>query len=393
MSGLPTRPAMGNGHDTVQDANHHLSANQPFAPPEKPLERNIPMSSFPEPSLSSTVMETSAESNEVRHNEVKEEASVIPATTSQSAAEAVVKDRQACKPEKEYVLKDQVLAKERTKVLVKSRQLEVDPDESLGMSSKSASNPEDGLKKTLENVSKDLNAKKPKGEVLVSPVIQESNKAEEAKLSDGDESLDLSDLSLPDGTEQYVPSAMQDQRRDSKNSDGERAKESGGREDLDVLAGPSKPDVVPDATKSVTEEISEDIPESLALDDSEDHNEDVPVYNEGERTLRSNTENVSLQPKALDVRLDEEEKKDDTNEALRKDERENNADEEGTTVQKAKKEKKPSVSVDGFLALLQAVDADVEVSFSPEALYHSPQCSADMREEITRCAFRILLIN
>ena len=45
---------------------------------------------------------------------------------------------------------------------------------------------------------------------------------------------------------------------------------------------------------------------------------------------------------------------------------------------------KPSVSLDGFLCLLQAVDADVEVSFSPETLYHSPSCSTDMREEIIR---------
>ncbi|KAJ7357406.1 hypothetical protein OS493_024917 [Desmophyllum pertusum] len=54
--------------------------------------------------------------------------------------------------------------------------------------------------------------------------------------------------------------------------------------------------------------------------------------------------------------------------------------------QRTEEEKKPSVSVDGFLCLVQAVDVDVEVSFSPETLYHSPHCSSVTREEVIRAA-------
>ncbi|XP_048586478.1 uncharacterized protein LOC5520708 isoform X2 [Nematostella vectensis] len=40
------------------------------------------------------------------------------------------------------------------------------------------------------------------------------------------------------------------------------------------------------------------------------------------------------------------------------------------------------VSVDEFLVMLSVVDDDIEVSFSPESLYHSPACSTSMKEDI-----------
>ena len=398
---------MESGHDTIQDANHLPPTNQPFVPPEKPLERNIPTSSFPEPSLSSTFVETSMESNDARRNEIQEDVSVSPPSTSQpTPPKPVVKDKEAGKPEKEYVLKHQSLLSEGTEVSVKSRELEVEPGKSPGMTatttSKSAAVPEGGLRESPLVESEDANLKDMKGKAHAQPVLQGSNELKEDELSDEDESLDLSDLSLPDGNEHYIPSALQkEQKNDSKLTKEENRYDADG--DLEVSAGHSKPAVVPDATKSITEDISEDIPESAALDEIEDHR-DLPVYGEGDRTLLSNIENVSKQPEGLHISSDVDEMKKDANEVLHRDVVEKDEsgalhkddvekvtkellpkDETEVSAQvKAEEEKEPSVSVDGFLALLQAVDGDVEVSFSPEALYHSPQCSPDMREEIVR---------
>ena len=371
--------------------NHLPSTNQPFVPPEKPLEKNIPESSFPDPSLSSTAIETSVESNDVRRNEIQDEVSVTLPTTSQSTPpKVVVKNEEAEKPEKENVLRHHGLASEGMGVSVKTPELEVEPAKSAGMTvsmeTKSGGISEHGLQASVAAESEDANTKDIEDEVRVPPVLQEADQLKEDELSDEDESLDLSDLSLPDGNEPYVPSALQtEQRRGSKPEE-----ENVVRKDPEVSAGPSKPAVVPaDATKSITEHISEDIHDSAALEDSEGHN-DLPVYGEEDKTLPKNTENVSKQPELLDVRSDVDKTKKDTNDSLFKDDKEKAVnellpkDEEVTAQEKAEEERKPLVSVDGFLALLQAVDADVEVSFSPEALYHSPQCSSDMREEIVR---------
>ena len=64
---------MTSGHDPTQDMNQRPLANEPIEPPEKPLERNIPTSSFTELSLSSAVMETSAGSNDVRPEKAHED--------------------------------------------------------------------------------------------------------------------------------------------------------------------------------------------------------------------------------------------------------------------------------------------------------------------------------
>lgn len=350
---------MANRQDTAQDTKHlppeTYPTNQPFVPPEKPLERSIPMSGFPDPSLSSTVIETSLESNNARNHEIKEDESVTSPATSQATPNAVTE-----KPEKKNLLKHQGLPSDdvtHTKLSEKAQTFDVEPIKTVQI-------PDYGQQKRTEVDSEDVKNEKLKDEVPLTP--QESNKLKELSDEDEEESLDLSDLSLPDGNEKeglsYVPSQLSKQEKENITAF---------RRDLEVSAGPSNPVAVPDATKSVTEDISEDIPESVALEGEEDFN-DVPVHDEG------SGEQVADQPKMLDVDNDvKDEGEEDVDEVLAE-------DETGVPAQKTEEEKAPSVSVDGFLCLLQAVDADVEVSFSPEALYHSPRCSPDTREEITR---------
>lgn len=352
-----------NGQDTKQLPPEAYSTNQPFVPPEKPLERSIPMSGFPDPSLSSTVIETSVDSSNVHHDHgMKEDKSFTTPTTSQATPNAVV-----VKPGKENLVKQQSLPSEEiTELSEKARKLGVEPVKSVGI-------PQDGNQQNTGVDSEDGKDEELKDKVPLT--LQQSNKLEERSDEDDEESLDLSDLSLPDGNKEglpFMPSQKGPMRHEGKQ---EEANVFHG--ESEVSGGTSNPVVVPDATKSVTEEVSEDIPESVALDGDEDLN-DVPVHNEGEETLTSSGKQVAEQAKMFDVSKDvKDEREEDINEVLAKDEME-------TPTQKTEEERTPSLSVDGFLCLLQAVDADVEVSFSPETLYHSPRCSLDMREEIIR---------
>lgn len=354
---------MANRQDTAHDTRHlppePHSTNQPFVPPEKPLERSVPLSGFPDPSLSSTVIETSLESNIARNHEIKEDDSLTSLTTSQVTPNAVAE-----KPEKENVLKHQVLPSDNvthTEEAEKARKPDIEPVKSV----------EIPQKESIEVDSGDAKSEKLKDDVPLTP--QESNKLKELSDEDDEESLDLSDLSLPDGDEKglsYIPSQKKPSKQEKENATVFRG-------DSEVSAGPSNPAAVPDAAKSVTEDISEDIPESVAMEGDEDFS-DVPVRDEGKETLLSSGEQVVDQPKMLDVvNPAKDEREEDLKEVLAKDEPE-------IPTQKTEEERAPSVSVDGFLCLLQAVDADVEVSFSPEALYHSPRCSSDTQEEIIR---------
>ena len=393
MNGFPTRLVMANGHAATQDANHLHPGNQPFVPPEKPLEANIPTSSFPEPSLSSTVLESSEEGNSVRRNDMQDGVSVTPSTSQSTPPKAVVKDREIGKPEKEYALKPQSLASEGTEMAVKNRELELEPAGSAGItaiSAKSAGISEDGLRRRLGIEPEEADTRDVKDEVRVQPALQETSELKDAELSDEEESLgDLSDLSLPDGNEHYVPSALQNEyRRDSKHAEEEKFNDA--REKQEVLSGPSEPAAVPDTAKSITEDISEDIPESVALDESED-NDEPPVHDERDNAQQNNAETASKPEDVLGDMSGVDKRKMDSNEVLHEEDRGKDSnellskDETAIPAQKNEEEqKKPSVSVDGFLALLQVVDADVEVSFSPEALYRSPRCSSDMHEEIVR---------
>lgn len=393
MGGFPTRPLMANGHAATQDANHLYPGNQPFVPPEKPLETNIPTSSFPEPSLSSTVLESSEEGNSVRRNDMQDGVSGFPFTSRSIPPKAVVKDGEVGKSKKEYALKPQSLANEGTEMAVKNRELELEPAESAGItaiSAKSAGISEDGLRERLGIEPEEADTRDVKDEVRVQPALQESSELKDAELSDEEESLgDLSDLSLPDGNEHYVPSALQNEnRRDSKHTEEEKFNDT--REKQEVLSGPSEPAVVPDSAKSITEDISEDIPESVALEESEDNGE-LPVHDERDNTLPNNAETASKPEDIPGAMSGVDKRKMDSNEVLPEDDREKDSSElpskdetEIPAQVNEEEQKKPSVGVDEFLALLQVVDADVEVSFSPEALYRSPRCSSDMHEEIVR---------
>ena len=313
------------------------------------------MSGFPDPSLPSTVTDTPLESNSVHSRQFKEDDSVtLP--TSQSTSNAAVE-----KPVKENLT--------HTKLSEKARKLDIEPVKTVEI-------PQYGKQERIEFDPEEVKNEKRKDEVPV--VTQESNElkelSDEEEDEDEDESLDLSDLSLPDGGEKYAPSFIPSQKKPSHH---EKEDVAVVRKDSEISSGPSKPVAVLDATKSVTEEISEDIPESVALEGDETLN-DVPAHDERKESLPSSGELVADQPKMLDVDNDvheKDEKEEDLKEVLTKDKAE-------IPAQKMKEERTPSVSVDGFLCLLQVVDADVEVSFSPEALYHSPRCSSDMREEI-----------
>ena len=363
LSDFPTRPVIVNGHDTRQLRPEAYPFNQPFVPPEKPLERGIPVSGFPDPSLSSTVIETSLESSKThRDNGMKEDKSFTTPTTSEAAPNTSV-----VKPAKQNLVKQQSLPSEEiTELSEKPQRLGAAPVKSVEIQ-------QDGL--SQQNTGDDsVNGKNEKLKDKVSMTLQQANKLEERSDDDDDEeSLDLSDLSLPDGNKErlpFIPSQKEPARYEDK-------QEEAFREDLGLSGGTSNPVVVPDATKSITEDISEDIPESVALDDDKDL-DDVPVHDEGEETLTSRGGQAAEQPKEIEISKDvNDEMEKDINEVLAKDDME-------TPLLKTEEDRAPSVSVDGFLCLLQAVDADVEVSFSPETLYHSPRCSSDMREEIIR---------
>ena len=376
---------MTSGHDPTQDLNQRPLANEPIEPPEKPLERNIPTSSFPEPSLSSTLMETSAESNDVRPEKAHEDMYATRPGQRQSVTREEIKDKKESSPES--VVKGQGLGKEKTEVL---RELEAKPEEPTRVKASRAAIPEgisdDVSKGSPERVESDVVIPRESEAEKHAPPILDANELEQAEQSDDDESLDLSDLSLPDGNEPYVPSVLQGDRRLSR----EQAEEKLGRTDPDVPAEPSKPNIVPERSKSFTEEISEEIVDTAPLDDSEGH--DDLVHDEASKILPKNDAEISFSdsPKAQDVRSDEDGKGKVTSENVlepeaEKDERESlQKDGSSRTPQKAAEDKKRSVDVDGFLALLQTIDADLEVSFSPEALYRSAHCSSDLRQEITR---------
>lgn len=362
LSGFPAKVVM-NGQDSKQLPPEAYHANQPFVPPEKPLERSIPLSGFPDPSPSSTVIETTMDISNAHHDHgMKEDKSLTTPTTSEATPNVAV-----VKPAKEKVVKQQSLPSEEiTELSEKARKLGLEPVKSVGI-------PQDGNQQNTEIDSVDGKDEEPKDKVSLT--LQQANKLGEQSDEDHEESLDLSDLSLPDGNKEglpFIPSQEEPVRHEDK-----QEKVNASRGNSELSGGTSNPVVVPDATKSVTEDISEDIPESVALDGDEDLN-DVPVHDEGEETLTSGGEKGAEQPKEFEVSKDvNDERGKDTNEVLAKDEME-------TSLPKTEEKRSPSVSVDGFLCLLQAVDADVEVSFSPETLYHSPRCSSDMREEIIR---------
>ena len=359
LSGFPTRPVTVNGQDTKQLPPEAYPSNQPFVLPEKPLERSIPMSSLQDPSPSSMVVETSigGSSTPLDHGMNEEKSFTTPMTS------VGIPNVAAVKPAKENLVKHRSLPSEEiTQLSEKAQKRGMEPVIT-----------QEGKQQNSSVDSVDGKDEEPKDEVSLT--LQQSNKLEEQSDEDDEESLDLSDLSLPDGNKQglpFIPSQKEPVRHKDKQEEVNVF-----RGDSELSGGTSNPVVVPDATKSVTEDISEDIPESVALDGDEYLN-DVPVHDEGEEILTGSGGKGAEQPKEFEVSKDvNNEKEEDVNEVPAKDEMER-------TSQKTEEERSPTVSVDGFLCLLQAVNADVEVSFSPETLYHSPRCSSDMRGEIIR---------
>lgn len=354
---------MENSLESARDTKHHppedATISQSFVTPEKPLERSNPMSSLKNPPLSSPASGTSVvNTNQEHHLETREDDSAISPTSSQ-ATPNVLTD----KPEKESVLKNESLPAEGSADFKTASKPEVEPVKTVEMSN---GRPQE----EMEVKSVDAKIEERIAEAPGTP--QELHKVREQ--SDDEESLDLSDLSLPDGGDaggiSYVPSQIEHKNVDEPQKD---ATLSG---DLEFSASPSKPAVVQDNSKSFTEDISEHIPESVPSDNDSDA--DIPLHDKVKEKPPSSVEKVTEKSERLHVSDNAEDGEDAGRDEVVGDVK-TEVQAEMTHV-----EIKPSVSLDGFLCLLQAVDADVEVSFSPETLYHSPSCSTDMREEIIR---------
>lgn len=370
---------MRDEHNSSKRANHLFSVNQPIVAPEKPLEGSIPSSTFPEPSLSSTFMDSCQGGKDFHRNETIGDTSTT--LSAESHPRKTMQDREpektgtddaSMRPSPQVVVEGSAISDRSREDVKEAEQREMSSAESFKLS-KDAS-PE-SLGVTKEEKKHSL------------PELQDSNEVKGGEVNNEEESLALSDVSLPDGkVEQYVPSVLQ--RADRRDSGDSVKRIDSAAEEEPNLEEVSKPGIDPNIGVSVTEDISEDLPESVA---SETNVEDDKLLSQ---------ETVS-QPEKLGGPLDENnmainegvenEEKLVSSEVLQRNEEaelEHNLSPEQDTEELALKKmddrKTPLVSSGGFLAMLQAVDADVEVSFSPEALYRSPNCSSDTRHEIVR---------
>lgn len=374
-----TRLTMRDEHNSSKSANDLTSVNQPSVPSEKPLEGSVPSTTFLEPLPSSTLMESTEGGNDFHRNETIEDRS-----TTLSAASYPRKTMQDREPEKTGT--DDASRRPSPQVLV----------EGPGISDRSregateAEHLEIGSAESFK-LAKDVSpeslgvTKEEKKHSL--PELQDSNEVKGGAVNDKEESLVLSDVSLPDGNdEQYVPSVLpRANRRDS----GDSAKTSDlAAEEEPNLKEVSKSVIDPNIEVSVTEDISEDIQQSVASETNIEGDKllsQETVSQAGKLTGASDENNMPINEGA------EKGEKTVSSKVLQRNEVaevEHNLslkqDTEELELKKTDDRKTPLVSTDGFLAMLQAVDADVEVSFSPEALYRSPQCSSDMRHEIVR---------
>ena len=369
-----TRLSMRDEHNPSQNANDLTSVNQPSVPSEKPLEGSVPSTTFLEPSPSSTLMESTEGGKDFHRIETIEDRSTT--LSAASHPRKTMQDRETKKTgtDDASIRPSPQVVVEGSGISDRSRaeQLEMSSAESFQLS------------KDVSPESLGVTKEEKKHSLLE---LQDSNEVEGGAVSDQEESLVLSDVSLPDSNaEQYVPSVLQ---RANRRDSGDSAKTIDlAAEEEPNLKEVSKPAIDPDIGVSVTEDISEDIPQSVA---SETNVEDDMLLLQ---------ETVS-QPGKLVSALDENNMA--INEGVEKAEKmvsskvlqrnevaevEHNLSPKQNTeeleLKKTDDRKTHLVSTDGFLAMLQAVDADVEVSFSPEALYRSPQCSSDLRHEIVR---------
>lgn len=369
------RLSMRDEHNLSQNANDLTSVNQPSVPSEKPLEGSVPSTTFLEPSPSSTFMESTGRGKDFHRIETIEDRS-----TTLSAASHPRKTMQDREPEKTGT--DDASIRPSPQVVVegsgisdrsRAEQLEMSSAESFKLS-KDVSPESLGVTK---EVKKHSNLE-----------LQDSNEVKGGAVSDQEEeSLVLGDVSLPDSNaEQYVPSVLQ---RANRRDSGDSAKTIDlAAEEEPNLKEVSKPAIDPDIGVSVTEDISEDIPESVASETNVE--DDMLLLQEtasqpGKLISASDENNMAINEGV------EKEEKMVSGKVLQRNEVaevEHNLSPKQETeeleLKKTDDRKTHLVSTDGFLAMLQAVDADVEVSFSPEALYRSPQCSSDLRHEIVR---------
>ena len=369
-----TRLSMRDEHNPSQNANDLTSVNQPSVPSEKPLEGRVPSTTFLEPSPSSTLMESTEGGKDFHRIETIEDRS-----TTLSAASHPRKTMQDREPEKTGT--DDASIRPSPQVVVegsgisdrsRAEQLEMSSAESFKLS-------KDVSPESL-GVTKDV-----KKHSLLE--LQDSNEVIGGAVSDQEESLVLSDVSLPDSNaEQYVPSVLQ---RANRRDSGDSAKTIDlAAEEEPNLKEVSKPAIDPDIGVSVAEDISEDIPEAVASETNVEDNMlllQETASQPGKLVSASDENNM-----AISEGVEKEEKMVSSKVLQRNEvaEVEHNLspkqDTEELELKKKDNRKTHLVSTDGFLAMLQAVDADVEVSFSPEALYRSPHCSSDLRHEIVR---------
>lgn len=383
-------PSMATRFDSSQDTNHLASVHQPLIPPEKPLEDNVPSPILPQPSQSSTLIKSAEERNDNHTKEIQQEGSVTLSTTS--GPKETVQGRKTEEMEAIDGSIDGSMRRgpegERSEVLASGSQ-GMEDAEKLERSSTEAS------KATMDASLPESLGKECKDTVVEEkhslPELQESKQVKGAESSDDDESLTLSDISLPDGNEHYVPSALQKAEGPDYSDTQEFVKiNDAAREEEANFEEVSKPAIDLNAQKSISEDISEDIPESIV---SEISTKGSHFQLQEDVTPPGEPGDSSEQAKIVTDKNAQNEKKVDSDDVLLKDDSNQDAggflankDTEKPVQMKTDEPKKPTITEDGFMAILQAVDADVEVSFSPEALYRSPQCSSDMRDEIIRAA-------
>ena len=186
-----------------------------------------------------------------------------------------------------------------------------------------------------------------------------SNEDQDVGTGDGEETSNLSHVTLPDGGGSRDQPALQKEESFAINF---KEEAEACEEQRNVGDRQEKPEADPAAVKSFTEEQSHELEETgsdLAL-----RIKDQSVSSDGRASLKAAGKDGARDDSKLHANTDEIDRR--------------------TPEENIGERKNQPVSVDGFLSLLYAVDADVEVTFSPETLYRSPECSVDMKEEIIK---------
>ena len=197
------------------------------------------------------------------------------------------------------------------------------------------------------------------------------------KASDNSEqSVDsFSDINLPDGENKRQASVTlaRPNLPDKKADETELSAEKSGHRD----SVGDKAETVADVGKVSAEEITEDI--AASIEDGEAANDLEELLAEGFSVQRKEETPSCSEERA--PKMSTPSTRQSTNE---KEQGSEAVSEEVEDHKESRQSPALSVSVEGFITLLRTVDADVEVSFSPEALYRSAHCTSDIKKDIIK---------